>query len=180
MNEAGPGGNSVAYYARVIRRRGWILVLTVLLGIGLALLFTARQKPEYRGSADVKVNTQSFSDGQSTDISKDPTRIIATQAALASSREVAAEGITCAKRLYGAQVIAGANGTATPTPDCKLGVPPVSPGKKPTEIRSSWPRGTGRDRRCSATPRCVRGRLRICSRARRSSPMRTLTSCTSR
>ena len=178
MNEAGPGGNSVAYYARVIRRRGWIPGpdRAARDRAGYALHRAAEAGVPRVGH--VKVNTQSFSDGQSTDISKDP---------IGSSRPrprwpVAARWLPkgylrqAAVRRTGDR---GDDGTATPTADCKLGVPPVSPGKKPTGISSSWPRGTGRDAGCSARQESAwtaRTALELVDRR----PMRTRTSCTSR
>jgi Mrp family chromosome partitioning ATPase/capsular polysaccharide biosynthesis protein len=147
VTEAGTGGHSVGYYARVFRRRGWIVILTTALGLGAGYLMSQRQAAEYRASADIQVNTQDFTGGAASDISKDLTRIVATQAALAGSTKVADDAVTCAIRLYGAQQVAITNGiTAQPATDCKLDTPPVAPGKEPTAAQkqvAAWEKAGG-------------------------------------
>ena len=58
MIEAGSTseGQPAGYYLRVILRRGWILVICVLLGLGAGYLYSKHQHKEFRATADAVVN----------------------------------------------------------------------------------------------------------------------------
>jgi Mrp family chromosome partitioning ATPase/capsular polysaccharide biosynthesis protein len=119
VTEAGTGGHSAGYYFRAFRRRGWIAVICVALGLGAGYLLSSRQHAEFRASADAAINTQDLTGGQLSDVSKNSSTDIATQASLAMSDAVAAEAIRCAELNYAADVKAGAT---TPTAECYRGL----------------------------------------------------------
>ena len=112
MSDAVTGGPTVEYYLRTVRRRGWLLVLCAVLGLAAAYGFASRQHAQFRSVADVVVNTQDISGGVTSDISKDPSRGINTQAQLAASQDVAGDAILCAQQFYGYDHGAG----STPQP----------------------------------------------------------------
>ena len=121
MNDAVTGGPTVEYYLRTVRRRGWLLVLCAVLGLAAAYGFASRQHAQFRSIADVVVNTQDISGGVTSDISKDPSRGINTQAQLAASQDVAGDAILCAQQFYGYDHGAGSAPQAgTTTEPCLL------------------------------------------------------------
>ena len=94
-------GRSTAYttdvspgdYVRALRRGLWIILLTTALATLGAVYASMRQEKLYRSSADVLLSSQDLAailaDVQPT-TSEDPARVAATQAALATTPQVAA------------------------------------------------------------------------------------------
>jgi receptor protein-tyrosine kinase len=121
----------------VILRRGWILVICVLLGLGGGYLYSKHQRKEFRATADAVVNMRDLI--SNTDYTRDPTVYIGTQAARAQDPKVAGLAAKCAMRLYGAS-----KSGATPTGSaCRLY--PDAASATPTEDEvKAWER-RGRD-----------------------------------
>ena len=140
MIEAGSTseGQPAGYYLRVILRRGWILVICMLLGLGGGYLYSKHQQKEFRARADAVVNMRDPI--TNTDWTHDPTVYITAQAALAQNPKVADLAVTCAMRLYGA-----AKSSATPAtgPSCRL-YPETAPATPTQDEVKAW-QTRGRD-----------------------------------
>ena len=146
MNDAVTGGPTVEYYLRTVRRRGWLLVLCAVIGLAAAYGFASRQHAQFRSIADVVVNTQDISGGVTSDISKDPSRGINTQAQLAASQDVAGDAILCAQQFYGYDHGAGsAPQPGTTTEPCLLPPAGSTSTQKPTlaETRAAEAQAAG-------------------------------------
>ena len=141
MNEAGSTseGQPAGYYLRVILRRGWILVICVLLGLGGAYLYSKHQHKEFQATASDAVNMHD--PVTNTDV-KDPTLYVTTQASLAQDSDVAARAVTCAMRLYGASKSRPLGGSSQ---DMRCGLYPDSAPDSPTQAEVLAWQKRGRD-----------------------------------
>jgi Mrp family chromosome partitioning ATPase len=88
-------GSTLQDYLRVVRRRRWVIVETVVLVTLAAVLFSLRQEHMYRASSQVLLSNQNLAAAltgtqQSTGVSLQADRVAQTQADLARVRAVAA------------------------------------------------------------------------------------------
>jgi succinoglycan biosynthesis transport protein ExoP len=92
--------SSLSTYLRVLRRRKWIVVVSVLVVTALALGFSLRQPAQYAASADVLLSRQNLGNaltGTSDFTLIDGDRLTVTQADLAHTPDVARATLTIAK-----------------------------------------------------------------------------------
>jgi polysaccharide biosynthesis transport protein len=83
---------SLLDYLNVLRRRWWMLLLTVLLVPAVAVALSLRQGPTYKASAEVLLKPRAATDGQPSD----PARVAQTAAELARVPEIATRAIRAA------------------------------------------------------------------------------------
>lgn len=97
LTEYGHDAGLIAY-VRILRRGLWIVALTVALTTAAAVYFSVREQKLYRSSADVFLSTQNIAASLSNIQlpTPDPTRVAATQAALAETPAVAARALALA------------------------------------------------------------------------------------
>lgn len=93
MNESHTGMRSPRYYAQVLKRRAWIVVLMATVGVGLGVLYSHHQHRLYKANADIVVNTGALLNSSGASGRSDAARFVATEAAIASSPAVAQKGL---------------------------------------------------------------------------------------
>lgn len=85
--------SSLRDYLLVLRRRKWLLLLSIVVVPAVAVALSLRQKPEYQASAEVLLSRQNLAallnNLPDQTLSGDPTRLAETQADLARVPEVA-------------------------------------------------------------------------------------------
>jgi capsular polysaccharide biosynthesis protein len=95
---------------RVLGRRWFHIVIAVVVAGALGLIFSMTLTPQYKSSARIFLNTTP-SDSTTANSSVDPSRVVQTQAQLATSSQTIA---AVAKRLQVPSAYVGARVTATP------------------------------------------------------------------
>jgi polysaccharide biosynthesis transport protein len=101
VDQALPAGRSLSDYVRVLKRRWWIIVLSMFIGGGLALAYAKHQHPTYQGTS-ANLITPVQIPGNYSNISspgeRDPNRAVQDMAELTDSPAVAASAIKIANK----------------------------------------------------------------------------------
>jgi polysaccharide biosynthesis transport protein len=86
-------GMTVQDYVRILKRRKWLLLVTIVLVPLAAVLWSSRQEPVYEATAEVLLSNQDISSGvtgvNSSTVFQTPDRVAQTQAELAMTPRVA-------------------------------------------------------------------------------------------
>ncbi len=98
MNDARVGARSTRYYLRVLKRRAWIVVLFGALGVAAGLLYSHHQHKVMRANAAIVVNTGALLNTGTSSGRADAARFVSTEAAIASSENVAQQGLELARK----------------------------------------------------------------------------------
>ena len=124
MDSQHGGSDGVRGYLRVLARRKWVIILTLLLVTSAAVYLSLRQQPLYSASADVLIKHQNLAAGLTgvqdfSTVYEDAARIGETQARLAhtptvATRVVDAAGIT---GTTADEVLASSTVTSDPSSD---------------------------------------------------------------
>ncbi len=115
---------NISDYLGILKRRKWVIVVTVALVTILAVFFSMREQRIYRATGQVLLNRQDIAanvtgTAQDPTLSEDPARYAATQASVARSPAVAQLALAKAKisnRTAG-QLLAESSVTPNPTAD---------------------------------------------------------------
>lgn len=103
MELSGARPSSAHDILRVLRRRGWIVLLATVVVAGAAIALSLREAAQYQASADVLLKYQSLASGLSgiqdlSGVYQDPMRIAETQTQVASSPAVGQLVVAAARK----------------------------------------------------------------------------------
>jgi polysaccharide biosynthesis transport protein len=93
IDEIGRPGRPMADYVRVIRRGWWIVVATLVLVTAVTYFVSSRQSPLFQATADDLISAQDITNPNQKQSASANSQYVSTQAAIASSPEVAAAAL---------------------------------------------------------------------------------------